>query len=106
MSDQSGSQNSSRAELLGPSHSMSGNRKGAVHLPTERREYPRVRADTQVAIHRVEHGTQLGDAIDLGVGGIRFQCPGNELSVTDLVEITFDLGAESLTVLGNVVRVD
>ena len=67
---------------------MSCNGNGGTHLPSERRERPRIRPDTQVLIHRVEEGTQLGDAVDLGMGGIRFQCPGTELSV----EFSFAFG--------------
>jgi hypothetical protein len=39
------------------------------------------------------------------VGGIRFQCPGQELEVGDVVEVTFTLEDHSATVTGKVVHV-
>jgi hypothetical protein len=70
-----------------------------------RRKYPRVQADAVMGIHAVEGGTQLAHTVDLGIGGIRFQCPGQELGLGDVIEVTFTVEGHSATVAGKVIRV-
>ena len=71
----------------------------------DRRKYPRIRADAVVGIHRVDGGTQLAQSVDLGLGGIRFQCSGLEVDLEDVIEVTFNLDDHSATVAGKVIRV-
>jgi hypothetical protein len=74
------------------------------HPNVDRRKYPRVRTDSVVAIRRVEDGPKLAQGLDLGLGGIRFQCVGLELDLGETVEVTFNLGDDTSTVLGRIVR--
>ena len=71
-----------------------------------RRKYPRVRTEVPVLVQRAEGDTQLARGIDLGMGGIRFQCFGLDLAVGDVIEATLSLGNNnSVTVVGKTVRV-
>jgi hypothetical protein len=72
----------------------------------DRRKYPRIPADAVMGIHRLDGGTQLAQSVDLGLGGIRFQCPGLEVDLGDVLEVTFNLGDHSATVAGKVIRVN
>jgi hypothetical protein len=74
------------------------------HPNVDRRKYPRVRTDSVVAIRRVEDGPTLAHGLDLGLGGIRFQCVGLELDLGEAVEVTFNLGDATSTVVGRIVR--
>ena len=56
-------------------------------------------------VHLAEGGSQWGQSVDMSTGGIRFQAPGQELSVGDSIEVTFTLTNHSATVCGKVVRV-
>ncbi len=72
----------------------------------DRRKYPRVRTEVPVLVRRVEGDTQLARGIDLGMGGIRFQCFGLDLAVGDVIEATLALGNNnSVSVVGKTVRV-
>jgi hypothetical protein len=72
--------------------------------PSDRRKYPRVRTDAVVAIRRIDDGMQLAQGVDLGLGGIRFQCVGLDLDPGQPVEVTFNLGDRTSAVLGCIVR--
>jgi hypothetical protein len=74
-------------------------------LEFDRRKYRRVLTDDVIAVHRVKAGTQLGSAVDLGLGGIRFQLPGLECEVGDFLEVTFNLGESTAVIGGKVIRV-
>ena len=69
-----------------------------------RRQYPRIRADAVTGIHRLDGATQRTDAIDLGLGGLRLQCPGLEVASGDIVELTISFGDRSATLKAKVVR--
>jgi hypothetical protein len=71
---------------------------------TERRKYPRVQTDDIVAIHHARVGTQFEKSVDLGLGGIRCQVPGDQFSVGDTVEITFRVRDRTATGVGQVIR--
>ncbi|MFQ5514034.1 MAG: PilZ domain-containing protein [Myxococcota bacterium] len=78
-------------------------------MPThgiDRRLYPRIRADAEVGIHLLSGGTRWAQGVDVGLGGIRFQCIGEELERGATLEVTFTIGGHSATVAGKVVRVD
>ncbi len=71
-----------------------------------RRKYPRVRTDVPVLVQRAEGDTQLARGVDLGLGGIRFECFGLDLAVGEVIEATLALGNnKSVTVVGKTVRV-
>jgi hypothetical protein len=72
--------------------------------PEDRRKYPRVRTDAVVAIRRMDDGLQLAHGVDLGIGGIRFQCVGLDLDPGQPVEVTLNLGDCTRSVIGQIVR--
>ncbi len=69
-----------------------------------RRQYPRIHADAVTGIHRLDGATQRTETVDLGLGGVRLQCPGLEVDIGDVVELTISLGDRSATLKGKVVR--
>ncbi len=74
---------------------------------SERRRYPRVRTAAHVLVRRVEGADPtLARGVDLGIGGIRFEC-GDDLDVEigEVVTATLTLGETSVTVVGKAVRV-
>jgi hypothetical protein len=70
----------------------------------ERRKYARIRTDAVMSIRPVEERERLVQGLDLGLGGVRFGCVGLELELGCLIEVTFNLGDTTATVLGKVVR--
>ncbi len=76
----------------------------AKHPSADRRKYPRVRTDAVVSIRRLDDGAKLGQGLDMGLGGIRFQCVGLELDLGEAVEVTFNLGETTSNVIGRIVR--
>lgn len=76
-----------------------------------RRKYPRIRADAARAVgwvedpDRLDRETEFAEVLDLGIGGIRFQCADLDLSPGHLVEVTFTLDDRPATVVGKVLRV-
>ena len=69
-----------------------------------RRKYPRVLTESIVSITVLEDDTTLGAAVDLSLGGIRFQMMGVELFLWQKLSICLNLGDDSRTVVGRVVR--
>jgi hypothetical protein len=72
---------------------------------TERRKYPRVRTDSVVSIRPLDASERLAHALDLSLGGIRFECVGVELEVGHDVSVTLTLGDRTAHVVGRLVRV-
>jgi hypothetical protein len=70
----------------------------------DRRKYARIRTDAVMAIRRVEDAAKLAHAVDLSIGGIRFHCVGLELNLGDVLEVTFNLGDQTATVVGKTLR--
>ncbi len=71
----------------------------------DRRKYQRVRTDSIVSISRLDTLEVLGHAVDLSLGGIRFQCVGIELEFGENVRVALTLGDRTLIVVGRLVRV-
>ena len=71
----------------------------------DRRKYPRVRAEALVVVRRVEGEMRLGRGLDLGIGGIRFQCLGPDLEIGEVIEVTLALAEDSVTAVGTTIRV-
>jgi hypothetical protein len=72
--------------------------------PIDRRKYPRVRTDSVVSIRRLAPPEMLAHALDLSLGGIRFQCVGVELELGEAVAVTLTLGDRTATVVGRLTR--
>ncbi len=80
--------------------------KDGANASIDRRKYPRVRTDSLVSIRRLETPPPaLAHALDLSLGGVRFQCVGVELELNEVVSVTLTLGDRTATVIGKLVRV-
>ncbi len=78
--------------------------KSGSNDPSDRRKYPRVRTDSVVAIRRLGPPEVLAHALDLSLGGIRFQCVGVELELGEAVAVTLTIGDRTATVVGRLMR--
>ncbi len=70
-----------------------------------RRKYLRVRTGAVVLLRRIEGRTQLARGVDLGIGGIRFQCVGQDLELGEWIAAKLILGDDTVVVVGKVVHV-
>ncbi len=71
----------------------------------DRRKYPRVRTEAVVSIEQVEAKDVLAQAIDLSLGGIRFQCVGLDVEPGELLRVTLNLDGSDVSAVGKLVRV-
>ena len=72
---------------------------------SERRKYRRVPTDSVVSIRRIDSAEIVAQALDLSLGGIRFQCVGIEVEVGETVAVDIMLEGSTASVLGRLVRV-
>ncbi len=71
----------------------------------DRRKYPRVRTETVASIACLEATDVVAHAVDLSLGGIRFQCVDLELSLGELLRVTLNLDGNEVSLVGKVVRI-
>ena len=71
----------------------------------DRRKYPRVRTESLVSIARVDTREALAQALDVSIGGIRFQCVGLEVELGEVLRVLLTIGDRTLSVVGKLVRV-
>jgi hypothetical protein len=71
----------------------------------DRRKYPRVRTESLVSIARVDTREALAQALDVSIGGIRFQCVGLEVELGELLRVLLTIGERTVSVTGRLVRV-
>jgi hypothetical protein len=71
----------------------------------DRRKYPRVSIESLVSIARVDTNGALGYALDVSIGGIRFQCVGLEVELGELLRVQVTLDDRTVSVVGKLVRV-
>jgi PilZ domain-containing protein len=71
----------------------------------DRRKYPRVRTEALVSIARVDTRESLAHALDVSIGGIRFQCVGLEVDLGETLRVQLTIGARTVQVVGQLVRV-
>ena len=91
-----------------PLHASAARRALGMNKPRQkdRRNYRRVGAEVLVVVRRVEGETQLVRGLDLGMGGMRFECFGLDLAVGEVIEATLALdNNNSVTVVGKTARV-
>jgi hypothetical protein len=72
---------------------------------SDRRKYPRVRTESLVSIARVDRRESLAHALDVSIGGIRFQCVGLEVELGETLRVQLTIGARTILVEGQLVRV-
>lgn len=70
-----------------------------------RRKYSRVRTDALISIARVDSGDALGCAVDVSLGGIRFQAVGLEFQIGEVLRVTLNLGGTEVSALAKLVRI-
>ena len=70
----------------------------------DRRKYPRVRTESLVSIARVDTRQALAQALDVSIGGIRFQCVGLEVELGELLRVLLTIGDRTVSVVGRLVR--
>jgi PilZ domain len=71
----------------------------------DRRKYPRVRTESLVSIARVDTRESLAHALDVSIGGIRFQCVGLEVDLGETLRVQLTIGDRTIQVVGKLVRV-
>lgn len=71
----------------------------------DRRKYPRVHTESLVSIARVDTREALAQAMDVSIGGIRFQCVGLEVELGELLRVLLTIGDRTVSVVGRLVRV-
>ena len=71
----------------------------------DRRKYPRVQTESLVSIARVDAREALAQALDVSIGGIRFQCVGLEVEFGELLRVLLTIGDRTVSVVGRLVRV-
>ena len=71
----------------------------------DRRKYPRVRTESLVSIARVDTRESLAHALDVSIGGIRFQCVGLEVDLGEILRVQLTIGSRTILVEGQLVRV-
>jgi hypothetical protein len=69
----------------------------------ERRKYPRLRAETTIAVARVDGSGRLAYGRDLSLGGVRFQIFGAEIEIGELLRVYLSFEDETVSALGRVV---
>ena len=71
----------------------------------DRRKYPRVLTESLVSIARVNTREALAHALDVSIGGIRFQCVGLEVELGEMLRVQLTIGDRTVSVIGKLVRV-
>ena len=72
----------------------------------DRRKYLRVMTGQLVSIGRLDEREGLAHALDLSLGGIRFQCVGLDVVAGEMLKVTLTLGERTATVVGQIKRVE
>ena len=71
----------------------------------DRRKYPRVMTEALVSIAWLDSKDVLAHAMDLSLGGIRFQCADLEFELGQILRVTLKLGDQEVSLVGKTVRV-
>ena len=71
----------------------------------DRRKYPRVRTEALVSITWLDSSDVVAHAMDLSLGGIRFQCADLEFELGQMLRVTLKLGEQEASLVGKTVRV-
>ncbi len=83
------------AENLPPSESDADGRRG----------YARISYEAIVSVGRASVVDVAAQALDVSLGGLRFEVEGLELQLDDTVRVTLELEGQPITVIGQLVRV-
>jgi len=83
----------------------------AEHLPPPgenvdgRRDYSRVSYEAVVSVARASMVDLAAQALDMSIGGLRFEVEGLELELDETVRVTLEVEGQPITVVGQLVRV-
>ncbi len=69
---------------------------------SNRRKYSRIATDQVVSFARVDARDLIGVSRDLSMGGIRFEAVGCELSLVDVLRVTFNVDVQTVVAVGKV----
>lgn len=70
----------------------------------ERRKHPRLRSDQTFSVTPFAGRELMAQCRDISLGGMRFALVGYDLREDDLVRVTFNVGEETVSAVGRVVR--
>jgi hypothetical protein len=71
--------------------------------PSERRKYARLGTDQMISFALLDTRDRLAVGKDVSTGGIRFEAVGCEVSLGDVLRVTFNVGEHTLVAVGKVV---
>ena len=69
---------------------------------SDRRKYRRLATDQVISFAPVEARDLLGVSRNLSLGGIRFEAVGCEIDLDDVLQVTFNVGHETVVAVGKV----
>jgi len=69
---------------------------------TDRRKYPRISNEQMISFAHVDTRDRLAVSKNVSPGGIRFEAIGCELSLGDVLRVTFNVGDHTLVAVGKV----
>ncbi len=69
----------------------------------ERREYPRIDTGHVISVAPIDARDHLAVSKNLSVGGVRFEAVGCDLSLGDILRVTFNIGEHTIIAVGKVV---
>ena len=72
----------------------------------DRRKYLRVHTEQLIAIGRLDDREGLAHALDLSLGGIRFQCVGLDVASGEMLKVVLTLGETTKTLVGQITRAE
>ena len=70
---------------------------------SERRKYHRIATDQVISFAEIDRPDQLAVSKNLSTGGISFEAVGIEISLGDLLRVTFNVGDQTVVATGKVV---
>ena len=71
----------------------------------DRRKYLRVGTEQVISIGHLDEREGLAHALDLSMGGLRFQCVGQQVGEGEMLKVTLTLNKATTSVVGQVRRV-
>ncbi len=72
----------------------------------DRRQFLRVNTDQLIAIGRLDDREGLAHALDLSMGGVRFQCVGLDVKPGEMLKVVLTLGESTKTLVGQITRAE
>lgn len=73
------------------------------HRSSDRRKYHRIATDQVISFAELDRPVQQGLSRDISKGGIRFEAVGIEISLGELLRVTFHVGDATVVATGEVV---